>query len=52
LAASGDAAIQQAYKSRTAEAHDRNVFGSPTYIVNDELFWGQDRLEFLKAALT
>jgi len=52
LAASGDAAIQQAYESRTAEAHDRNVFGSPTYIVNDELFWGQDRLEFLKVALT
>jgi len=33
------------------EAIARGVFGSPTYILNDELFWGQDRLDFLDRAL-
>jgi 2-hydroxychromene-2-carboxylate isomerase len=28
------------------------VFGAPTFIYKDELFWGQDRLEFLDRALT
>jgi 2-hydroxychromene-2-carboxylate isomerase len=27
------------------------VFGAPTYVVDNELFWGQDRLEFLDRAL-
>jgi 2-hydroxychromene-2-carboxylate isomerase len=32
-----------------AMKHDlpRGVFGAPTYAVGDELFWGQDRLDFL-----
>ncbi len=29
----------------------RGVFGSPTYVLNDEFFWGQDRLDFLDRAL-
>ena len=29
----------------------RNVFGAPSYLYQDELFWGQDRLEFLDRAL-
>lgn len=29
----------------------RGVFGAPSYIYNDELFWGQDRLDFLQRAL-
>lgn len=51
LAASSEASCQEAFDTRTAEAHERNVFGSPSWIVNDELFWGQDRLDFLSAAL-
>lgn len=39
------------FQNCTDEAHMRDVFGSPTYMVGDELFWGQDRLEFLEAAL-
>ena len=31
----------------TQEAVDRGVFGSPTYIVGEEVFWGQDRLDYL-----
>ena len=30
----------------TKEAHDKDIFGAPTYVVNDKIFWGQDRLEF------
>jgi 2-hydroxychromene-2-carboxylate isomerase len=33
------------------EAIARGVFGSPTYVLRDELFWGQDRLDFLDRAL-
>jgi 2-hydroxychromene-2-carboxylate isomerase len=39
------------YKALTREAIDRQVFGAPTYIYRDELFWGQDRLDFLDRAL-
>jgi len=30
----------------TKKAHDKEIFGVPTYAVNDKIFWGQDRLEF------
>ena len=39
------------YKALTQEAIERQVFGAPTYIYRDELFWGQDRLDFLDRAL-
>jgi 2-hydroxychromene-2-carboxylate isomerase len=35
------------YRALTQEAIARGVFGAPTYIYQDELFWGQDRLDFL-----
>ena len=35
----------------TDEAIARSVFGSPTWIYKEELFWGQDRLEFLTRAV-
>jgi 2-hydroxychromene-2-carboxylate isomerase len=40
------------YQALTEEALQRDVFGAPTYVYNDELFWGQDRLDFLDRALT
>ena len=39
--------IVEKYAALTREAIARGVFGAPTYIVEDELFWGQDRLDFL-----
>ena len=30
----------------TKEAYDKEIFGAPTYVVNNKIFWGQDRLEF------
>lgn len=52
LKASREDAATQAYDAYTAEASERQVFGAPTYVFKDELFWGQDRLEFLERALT
>ena len=43
--------VSRLYQDNTEEAIAKNVFGSPTYIYNDELFWGQDRLDFLERAL-
>ena len=39
--------ISARYAALTQEAIARGVFGAPTYVVGDELFWGQDRLDFL-----
>ena len=33
-------------KDLTDEAFKLNVFGAPTFLVNNKLFWGQDRLEY------
>ena len=43
--------VSKIYSDNTEEAIQKNVFGAPTYIFNNELFWGQDRLEFLERAL-
>jgi 2-hydroxychromene-2-carboxylate isomerase len=43
--------IRAAYDALTKEATDRGVFGAPTYVYKEELFWGQDRLDFLDRAL-
>ena len=36
------------YNSLAERAAKINVFGSPTYVIEGEIFWGQDRLEFLE----
>jgi len=41
-----DPAIKEKLKDATKNAHEKEVFGAPTFIVNNKLFWGQDRLEF------
>jgi len=43
--------IAARYDAFTQEAIERKVFGAPTYVYRDELFWGQDRLDFLARAL-
>lgn len=41
----------EAWNANLAEAETRGIFGTPTYVVRDELFWGQDRLDFMDRAL-
>ncbi|MGB1255409.1 MAG: 2-hydroxychromene-2-carboxylate isomerase [Thiolinea sp.] len=40
------------YEQNTVDALNSGVFGAPTYIVGDEIFWGQDRLDYLDDYLT
>ena len=44
-------AAQDAYMAYTRKAMDAGVFGAPSYVVDGEIFWGQDRLEFLQRRL-
>ena len=46
--AAGD---DERYKAFTQEALERGVFGAPSFVYRDEIFWGQDRLDFLDRAL-
>ena len=41
-----DLKIKDELRSITQEAHDKGIFGAPTFVVNNKIFWGQDRLEF------
>ena len=38
--------IKDELKSLTQEAYNKEIFGAPTFVVNNKIFWGQDRLEF------
>ncbi len=42
-----DNKIKDELKKRTDEAYKKGIFGSPSFIVNNKIFWGQDRLEFV-----
>ena len=43
--------IKDQLRERTDEAVARGVFGAPAFFVDDELYWGQDRLDFVERAL-
>ncbi|WP_199221336.1 2-hydroxychromene-2-carboxylate isomerase [Maritimibacter sp. 55A14] len=47
LADSGLLSGAETYAANLEEAVKRNVFGAPSYVVGEEVFWGQDRLEDL-----
>lgn len=43
--------VQERYAANTRQAADLGVFGAPTYAIDGELFWGQDRLDFVQRRL-
>ena len=51
LAAADSAPIRAIYEANTDEAIRRSVFGSPTYFVDGDMFYGQDHLEMVERAL-
>lgn len=51
LAAETRPAVQSLYAGYSVEAERLGVFGAPTYVLEGERFWGQDRLDFLDRAL-
>jgi len=38
--------IKDSLRKRTNEAFEKGIFGAPTFVVNNKIFWGQDRIEF------
>jgi 2-hydroxychromene-2-carboxylate isomerase len=44
--------VQERYEQYTRQAIDAGVFGAPSYVVEGEIFWGQDRLDFLQRRLS
>ena len=42
---------QARYQASTRQAHARGVFGAPTMMVGEEMWWGNDRLDFLEEFL-
>jgi 2-hydroxychromene-2-carboxylate isomerase len=47
-----NSAIQDQYKKNIEHAIHLDVFGTPSYVLKGEIFWGQDRLDMLDKALT
>ena len=41
-----DQKIKDELKQLTNNAFQNDIFGAPTFVINDNLFWGQDRLEY------
>jgi 2-hydroxychromene-2-carboxylate isomerase len=41
-----DSQIKEKLKNLTQAAYDKGIFGVPTFVVNNKIFWGQDRLGF------
>jgi len=38
--------IKEALRKKTSDAYHKGVFGAPTFVINNKIFWGQDRIEF------
>lgn len=51
LAMTQDAEVKEKLKTVTQEAIDRGIFGAPTFFAGTQMFWGQDRIDFVKEAL-
>jgi len=43
--------VQERYEANTEQAIKAGVFGAPSYLIDGELFWGQDRLDFVERRL-
>ena len=43
---SSSSLIKDSLRKKTTEAYEKGIFGAPTFVVNNKIFWGQDRLEF------
>ncbi|MBI2769693.1 MAG: 2-hydroxychromene-2-carboxylate isomerase [Burkholderiales bacterium] len=51
LALAGEQEVKDTLKATTQQAVERGVFGAPTFFVDGQMHWGQDRLDFVKEAL-
>tara|TARA_Y100000992_G_C21268015_1_gene495049 strand:- start:661 stop:1248 length:588 start_codon:yes stop_codon:yes gene_type:complete len=44
---SSSSSIKDLLRKRTTEAYEKGIFGAPTFVSNNKIFWGQDRIEFV-----
>ncbi len=51
IEASQSPAVQARYDAATQQAIDAGIFGAPSYVIDGEMFWGQDRLDFVERRL-
>ena len=51
LALASEQGVKDKLKADTEAAVARGIFGAPTFFVGDQMFWGQDRLDFVREAL-
>jgi 2-hydroxychromene-2-carboxylate isomerase len=51
MALAAEPQVKERLKAVTQDAVARGVFGAPTFFVNGQMYWGQDRLDFVKQAL-
>ncbi|MEM7608009.1 MAG: 2-hydroxychromene-2-carboxylate isomerase [Myxococcota bacterium] len=49
---SADSAVKDALRASTDEAASRGAFGAPTFFVGDTMFFGNDRLDFVRTAIS
>ncbi|MDC1092850.1 2-hydroxychromene-2-carboxylate isomerase [Pelagibacteraceae bacterium] len=43
---SSSSLIKESLRKKTGDAYDKGIFGAPTFVSNNKIFWGQDRIEF------
>jgi 2-hydroxychromene-2-carboxylate isomerase len=43
---SSSSLIKDSLRKKTSEAYEKGIFGAPTFVSNNKIFWGQDRIEF------
>ena len=44
---SASSSIKESLRKRTSDAYDKGIFGAPSFVSNNKVFWGQDRIEFV-----
>ena len=42
----GSSSIKESLRKKTDEAYKKGIFGAPSFVSNNKIFWGQDRIEF------
>ncbi len=47
LLRSTSSSIKDALRNKTDEAYTKGIFGAPSFVANNKIFWGQDRIEFV-----
>ena len=43
---STSSSIKDSLRKKTNDAYEKGIFGAPTFVSNNKIFWGQDRLEY------